>query len=119
MRELLTICGFETRELESKLPRIEKAFQKLGITTEDIERGKKRIAEYYDIKLQGVRKALGLCIEDVVDTVLAREDGKKILIYGYMAPGFEIIASTLVTRSRSVSYSSNTPKYGSFLSKII
>jgi benzoyl-CoA reductase/2-hydroxyglutaryl-CoA dehydratase subunit BcrC/BadD/HgdB len=106
MRELLKICGFETHELESKLPRIERAFQRLGITTEDIERGKKRIAEYYDIKLQGVRKALCLCIEDVVDTVLARENGKKKLIYGYMAPGFEIIASTLATRSKDV-YTAN------------
>jgi benzoyl-CoA reductase/2-hydroxyglutaryl-CoA dehydratase subunit BcrC/BadD/HgdB len=42
----------------------------------------------------------------VVDTVLAREDGKKKIIYGYMAPGFEIIASTMVTRSEDV-YTAN------------
>jgi benzoyl-CoA reductase/2-hydroxyglutaryl-CoA dehydratase subunit BcrC/BadD/HgdB len=102
MRELLTICGFETQEIASELPRIEKAFQKLGITSGDIERGKQRIAEYYDIKLQGIRKAIGLCIRDVVDTVLAKEDGKKKLICGYMAPGFEILASALLTRSKDV-----------------
>ena len=106
MRELLTTCGFEPHELESKLPRIEKAFQKLGITSEDIERGKKRIAEYYDTNLQGVRKVLGLSIEDVVDTVMAQEDGKKKLIYGYMAPGFEIIASAMATKSKDV-YTAN------------
>ncbi|MEJ2739784.1 MAG: hypothetical protein P8105_08180 [Dehalococcoidia bacterium] len=93
MRELLTTCGFEVKELESELPRIEKAFQKLGITTEDIKRGKQRLATYYDIELQGVRKAISLCIRDVVNTVLAKEDGKKKIIYGYMAPGFETIAS--------------------------
>jgi benzoyl-CoA reductase/2-hydroxyglutaryl-CoA dehydratase subunit BcrC/BadD/HgdB len=102
MRELLTLCGFETHEIEAELPRIEKAFQKLGLTSADIERGKQRITEYYDIKLQGIRKALGLMLRDVVNTVLAREDGKKKVIVGYMSPGFEILATAMVTRSNEI-----------------
>jgi len=43
MIELLKMCGFEADEAKSELPRIEKAFNKLGITAEDIERGKQRL----------------------------------------------------------------------------
>ena len=58
MFELLELCGFESHELESELPRIKKAFDVLGINAEDIERGKKRLNKYYDIELKGFRKVL-------------------------------------------------------------
>ena len=80
MNELLTLCGFEAKELDSQLPRIEKAFHKLGITAGDIEIGKQRLKKYYDIDLQGVRQAIALSVRDVVDTILAREEGKKKII---------------------------------------
>ena len=102
MIELLTLCGFETSEIESQLPRIEKAFHRLGINAGDIERGKQRLKKYYDIELQGVRKAIGLSIRDVVDTMLAREEGKKKILYGFMAGGFEIIGSTLIAHSKDI-----------------
>jgi hypothetical protein len=114
MRELLTLCGFETHEIEAELPRIEKAFQKLGLTSADIERGKQRITEYYDIKLQGIRKALGLMLRDVVNTVLAREDGKKKVIVGYMSPGFEILATAMVTRSNEINTANITGPFQYF-----
>ncbi|MEJ2740860.1 MAG: 2-hydroxyacyl-CoA dehydratase family protein, partial [Dehalococcoidia bacterium] len=102
MIELLTLCGFEASEIESQLPRIEKAFQRLGITAGDIERGKQRLKKYYDIELEGIRKAIGLSVKDVVDTILAREEGKKKVLYGFMAGGFEIIGSTLVAQSKDI-----------------
>ena len=102
MIELLTLCGFETSEIESQLPRIEKAFHRLGINSGDIERGKQRLKKYYDIELQGIRKAIGLSIRDVVDTMLAREEGKKKVLYGFMAGGFEIIGSTLIAQSKDI-----------------
>ena len=52
-------------DIESDLPRVEEAFHRLGITPEDIERGKQRLNKYYDIKLLGVRKALRLHLRDV------------------------------------------------------
>ena len=58
MIELLKLCGFEAHDIESELPRVEKAFTKLGITSEDIERGKQRLTKYYDMELKGVRKIL-------------------------------------------------------------
>jgi benzoyl-CoA reductase/2-hydroxyglutaryl-CoA dehydratase subunit BcrC/BadD/HgdB len=102
MIELLKTCGFEEHELETEMPRIEKAFQKLGITDVVIERGKQRLATYYDIELHGVRKAIGICIQDVVNTVLAREEGKKKILYGFMSGGFEVLGSALVSKSNDI-----------------
>lgn len=102
MIELLKLCGFEVKEIEVELPRVENAFKRLGITAEDIERAKQRLVKYYDIELQGVRKALRLCIREVVDLVLAREEGKKKIIYAFMTPGFATLSSALVSKSREV-----------------
>ena len=85
MIELLKLCGFEADEIESELSRVEKAFNRLGITAGDIERGKQRLTKYYDMKLQGVRKGFGLCIRELVNTVLAREEGKRKILYGFMS----------------------------------
>lgn len=102
MIELLRSCGFEAQDIESELPRVEKVFKRLGIDGEDIERGKYRLNTYYDLELEGVRKALALCIKEVVDTVLAREEGKQKILYGFMSPGFEILGSALVSKSKDV-----------------
>ncbi len=102
MIDLLKLCGFQASDLESELPRIEKAFNKIGINTEDIERGKDRLTKYYDIKLQGIRKILKLNMQELVNSILAREDGKTRLVYGFMAPGFNIIGSALVSKSDEV-----------------
>jgi hypothetical protein len=101
MIDLLKLCGCEEHEIKTDLPRIEKAFGRLGITQEDIERGKQRLKKYYDMELPSVRRAIGLCIKDVVDTVLAREDGKK-LIYGIMAPGFETLGTAVSSKSEEI-----------------
>lgn len=102
MIELLKLCGFEAQDIESELPRVEKAFNRLGITGDDIERGKRRLAKYYDTELEGVRKALRLCVLEMVNSVLAREEGKKKIIFGFNAPGFDAIATALVSNSQEV-----------------
>ncbi len=102
MMELLKLCGFKAQEIKSELPRVEKAFNRLGITAEDIERGRQRLIKYYDIELEGVRKALRLCLLELVNTVLAREEGKARVLYGFMAPGWETIGAALVTESKDV-----------------
>lgn len=101
MIELLRLCGFDEQEIESELSRVGKVFNKLGITVEDIERGKQRLTKYYDMELKGVRKALRLIVRELVDALLARDEGKKV-IYGFMAPGFDLLSSALVTKSRDV-----------------
>lgn len=102
MIQLLNLCGFEVDEIESELSRVEKVFSRLAITAGDIERGKERLNKYYDLKLQGVRKALRLCIRELVNTVLAREDGKRKILYGFMSPGFEILGTALVSKSKEI-----------------
>jgi hypothetical protein len=78
MNELLKLCGFEPSEINAQLPRIEKVFNKIGITDEDIERGKQRLNKYYDMELQGVRKLFRFYILGLAELVLAREEGKEI-----------------------------------------
>jgi benzoyl-CoA reductase/2-hydroxyglutaryl-CoA dehydratase subunit BcrC/BadD/HgdB len=102
MIELLKLCGFKEQDIGTELPRVEKAFNRLGITAKDIERGKQRLSKYYDIELEGVRKALRLCVLELVNSVLAKDEGKTKILYGFMAPGFEIIGSALVSNSKEV-----------------
>jgi benzoyl-CoA reductase/2-hydroxyglutaryl-CoA dehydratase subunit BcrC/BadD/HgdB len=102
MLELLKLFGFEVTEAESELPRIERTFNKLGIIADDIERGKQRLNKYYDMELKGVRKILRLSLLNLVNSVLAREDGKKKVLFGFMAPVFEIVSSVLASQSKEV-----------------
>ncbi|MFC2070775.1 2-hydroxyacyl-CoA dehydratase [Chloroflexota bacterium] len=102
MNELLKLCGYREQELESELPRVEKAFNKLGITDEDIVQGKQRLTKYFDTELKGIRKGLRLCVREFVNSVLAREDGKKKVLTGFMAPGFDVIGSAAVSHSKEV-----------------
>jgi len=100
--ELLKLCGFEPKELDTQLPRIKKTFQKIGITDADIARGKQRLNTYYDMELKGVRKLFHLYLRGLADLVLAREDGKEMIMYGLMSPGIETMASALMTKSSKV-----------------
>ncbi|MFC1535429.1 2-hydroxyacyl-CoA dehydratase [Thermodesulfobacteriota bacterium] len=104
MIELLNICGFEAQELESELPRIKKAFDRMGITKEDIERAKQRLSTYYDVELTGIRKILRLCILDLVNLVMAREDGKTIIVYGYMSLVFRALLLVFMSKSREAHF---------------
>lgn len=102
MIELLKLCGFREHDIKSELPRVEKAFVRLGINARDIEQGKQRLTKYYDIQLEGVRKSLRLCVLELVNLVLARDEGKTKIIYCFMTPDFVKIQSAAVSRSKEV-----------------
>jgi benzoyl-CoA reductase/2-hydroxyglutaryl-CoA dehydratase subunit BcrC/BadD/HgdB len=102
MNELLELCGFERKEIEKELPRIKKAFDRIGVTSLDVEHSKQRLAKYYDIELKGVRMILGVYLRALIDLVLARDEGKKKLIYGGVGPGFETLGSVIITKTRDV-----------------
>ena len=36
MNELLELCGFERKEIEKELPRIKKAFDRIGVTSQRV-----------------------------------------------------------------------------------
>ena len=79
-----------------------KAFTKLGITDEDILRGKQRLTTYFDTELKGVRKLFGLFVRELVSIILAKEEGKQKVIHGCMAPSFEILGSALRSNFKDV-----------------
>ena len=90
--EFLEICGFEPEEIKKESHRVDKAFHILGIEQEDISFAKKRLETFYDIELEGIRKTLGLWIKELIDMVLAKQEGKKI-VYTSFPPVSEISAT--------------------------
>ncbi len=81
----LELCGYEKDEINAQSNRVEKAIEKLGFTPDDFKRAEQRMKQYFDVDLVGMRKMLGLWFRSLVDVVLAREEGKK-LVYTMMPP---------------------------------
>lgn len=102
MKELLKLCGFTEKELETELVRIDKVFNKLGINEQDIEIGKERLLKYYDMELQGLRKVFRLIVKELVNAILVKEDGREKVIYGFMCPGIDLIGSAFMSKSDKV-----------------
>ena len=95
--ELLKLCGFEDNEIESERPRIEKTFQKIGLGSGDMKRAEKWVTEQHDIELLGMRKIMKVWLLELFDLVLAKEEGKRCVYYGYpsiMGPGAAIKAAS-------------------------
>jgi len=93
---LLEICGFEKIEIDLQRPRMENLFSKINIGPEDMDRVEKRVTRQHDIKLKGVRKLLRAWLLELADLVLAHEEGKRIVYYGYpsiQGPGMAIKAA--------------------------
>jgi len=87
--DLLKLCGFEDEEINKERPRIEKTFQKLELGPEDMKRADTWVRENHDVALLGVKKLLRIWILELLDLVLARDEGKKIVYFGYpsITPG--------------------------------
>ena len=94
--ELLKLCGFEDDEISKEKPRIDKVFQKLELGLEDMKTAEKWVRQNHDIELLGVRKLLRAWLLELLDLVLAREEGKKLVYYGFPSipgPGMAIKAA--------------------------
>lgn len=83
--ELFRLCGFGDAEIEKERLRIDRALKKLEIDAEDCRRAVDRVRKYFSLDLIGVRKCLGLGLRDLIDLVLAKEEGKK-LVYTSVPP---------------------------------
>jgi len=91
--EMLHLCGFEDEEIRRESSRIERAFQKLGLEPEDMEKAKGWVKENHEVELLGVRRILRAWLLELFDLVLAREEGKKVVYYGFPSiegPGMAI-----------------------------
>jgi hypothetical protein len=95
--DLLTLCGFEPEEIDEERPRVEKVFERLGIGPHDMETADSWVRQNHDVTLQGVRKLLGAWLKQLIDLVLAKDEGKKIVYFGFPAitgPGLMLSASS-------------------------
>ena len=90
--ELFGLCGFDKPEITAEKPRIERAFEILDIRPDDEIRAIERIRKYFDIELLGIRKALGIWLKELLDMVLAKEEGKKI-VYASSPPISQVMAA--------------------------
>jgi hypothetical protein len=100
--ELLKLCSFEPDEIARERPRIDRAFKILGIEEEDIKRGEKRLREYLDIELLGVRRFLGIWMRELVNLVLAREEHEKIVYSDFPMELRPLMSMMLSTDEREV-----------------
>ena len=91
--ELLTLCGFSESEIVVEGPRINRAFRRWGIGTEDIEKAVARLRQYFDIELSGIRQFLGIWLREFVDLTLSKDEGKKVIYSSY--PPIGPLVSTL------------------------
>lgn len=83
-KEFLEMCAYSPQEIDKELPRVKKAFDRAGLTEEDMKRGRERLIEYFDAEnLRGVRMIAGLCIKEFVDLVLSGEE-HDIRLYAHM-----------------------------------
>lgn len=95
--DLLKLCGFEDKEIDEERPRIRKTFERLEIGHEDMEAAEEWVRQNHDVTLTGVRKLLGAWLKEMIDIVLAKEEGKKVVYFGFPAilgPGLMINASS-------------------------
>jgi benzoyl-CoA reductase/2-hydroxyglutaryl-CoA dehydratase subunit BcrC/BadD/HgdB len=93
---LLKICGFEDKEIKDQRPRIAKVCRRIGIRPEDMEGIEDRVKSRLDVEFLGVRKLLRAWILELFDLVLAKDEGKTIVYYGYpsiQGPGMAIKAA--------------------------
>jgi len=91
--DLLILCGFEEEEIHKEKHRIEKVFSKLELGPDDMKRAEQWVRTYHDVDLSGVRKILRVWLLELLDLVLAKEEGKKIVYYGFPSiegPGMAI-----------------------------
>ena len=81
--ELLKLCGFEDDDIKREKPRIDQAFQRLELGPEDMKTAERWVKQNHDVELLGVRKLLRAWLLELFDLVLARDEGKKIVYYGF------------------------------------
>jgi benzoyl-CoA reductase/2-hydroxyglutaryl-CoA dehydratase subunit BcrC/BadD/HgdB len=94
---LLKLCGFGGEEINKEESRIEKAFKKLSLGPEDIVEAETWVKQNHDTDLVGVRKLLGAWLKELIDLVLSKDEGKKIVYYGFpsiQGPGSAIAAAS-------------------------
>ncbi len=79
--ELFLLCGYEPEELEDDRPRIETVLKKLDLGPEDMVNAIAYVNKNHEVSLLGLRKILSGWLKELIDLVLAKEEGKKIVYF--------------------------------------
>lgn len=99
---LFELCDIRPDEIAKERPRIERAFEVLGIEEKDITRGESRLRQYLDVELLGVRKFLGIWMRELVNLVLAREEHDKIVYSDFPMELRPLMSMMLSTNEKEV-----------------
>jgi len=94
---LLRLCGFEDDDIKREQPRADKAFERLELGTEDMKTAEEWVRQNHDVELVGVQRLLRGWILELFDLVLAKDEGKKVVYYGFpsiQGPGMAIKAAS-------------------------
>jgi len=69
----------------------------LQIGPEDMEPAQRCVRQNHDVELEGVRKLLGAWLKELIDLILAKDEGKKVVYFGFPAitrPGILIASAS-------------------------
>jgi benzoyl-CoA reductase/2-hydroxyglutaryl-CoA dehydratase subunit BcrC/BadD/HgdB len=80
---LLKLCGWEDGQISRERKRLDEAFGILDLGPREMKDAEARVIKGYDVDLMGVRKALGVWIGGMVDVVLSKREGKKLVYYSF------------------------------------
>jgi len=81
--ELLKMCGFDNEEIDRERPRMEEAFRRLELQPDDFKAAESFVRQNHEVELLGVRKIMRLWILELLDLVLARDEGRRLVYYGF------------------------------------
>ncbi len=82
-RELFRLCNYSNEEIDGEAPRIEKVFERAGITEADVGRAIERLNRHFWMESEGVRKVWGIWMKQFIDLALCREEHEKVVFYTY------------------------------------
>lgn len=85
--ELYTLCGYEAEEINKERPRIEETLRRLELGPEDLKNAEDFVREKHDAELMGIRKILAVWLRELTDLVLAKDEGKKVIYFGFPSIG--------------------------------
>jgi benzoyl-CoA reductase/2-hydroxyglutaryl-CoA dehydratase subunit BcrC/BadD/HgdB len=77
--EFLKLCGYQPEEIKREIPRLNRTFESFSIGAQDVENAKKRIERFFDVRLNGMRKFIGIWLKEFTDMALAKENKRKIV----------------------------------------
>lgn len=103
-RNFMDVCAYSLEEMDSEMPRLKKAFDRINLNEDDLVRGRERLLKYYQCDLKCMQMVMGEYIKAVVNIVLADDEGKfkiwvelpLIQMTSFMATAMEIRPDVLV-----------------------